>query len=250
MWELNISVDNNKADCLTAIEGRIKPFVAPGRGIMMLDRSRGRTYLSIACEEDGRAKLTEELHEAVSDAITVDFKENYLLKHSRLPKGNRVNYNAFLKALVAFDREWDREIVLKNLHYSHELLLDGFYNFRLKELRSKWQEVCDLANQNSGYLEYHETFLELLRFLIKTIDCKEEQIMVVKEGAEYGLLDGKGKLLNRARLKLDKVITDETLLPNLITLAPKEVFLSKCDIPDYIKNLMSCVFSVHNQIGN
>ncbi len=250
MWELNISVDNNKSDSLTGIEGRIRPFVRPGKGIMILDRERGRTYLSIACEEDLCERLQRELREAVSDAITVDFKEKFLLRHSRLPKANKINYNAFLKALVAFDREWDRELVLKNLVYKDELLLDGFYNFRLKELREKWQEVCDLANQNSGYLEYHETFLELLRFLVQTIDTKEKHITIVKEKDEYGFLNADGKAVNRQKLKLDRTITDETLLPNLITVAPKEIRLLNCQIPDYVKNLMSCIFNVKTGIGN
>ena len=250
MWELNISVDTNKSDSLLSIESRLKPIMDTGKGIMMQDARHGRAFLLIACEEDGKDRIKSELNEAVSDVITVDFKEKFLLKNSRLPKINVINYNAFLKALVAFDREWDREMVFNTLEYEDELLLDGFYNFKLKELREKWQEVCDLANHNSGYLEYHETFLELLRFLVQTIDCKEKHITVVKEKDEYSFLDAAGKAVNRAKLKLDKKITDETLLPNLIAVAPKEICLLKCAVPEYIKNLMGCIFTVNSDIGN
>lgn len=243
MWELNISIGSDRAEALKGIESRIRPYVAPGNGVMIFDRAGSRSYLTIACEEQGKAALIEELKEAVSDIITVQFKQHYINRHSRLPKGNRINYNAFLRALVAFDREWDRELVFKNLYFKNELLLDGFFNFRLKELKAKWQEVCDLASNNSGYLEYHDTFTELLTFLVKTIDSKAGRVTVKKEGAEYALYGEDNEPLDRAKLSLDKTITDETLLSNLINLAPKEVVLCGSGIPEYVKNLISCVFN-------
>ena len=248
MWELNISIGNERADALRGIENRLRPYVAPGGGIMILDRLKDRSYLSIACDEGEKAALVNELKEAVGDVITVQFKQHYLLRHSRLPKGNKINYNAFIRALVAFDREWDRELVLKNLRLQNELLLDGFFNFRLKELKAKWQEVCDLASNNSGYLEYHDTFVELLAFLVKTIDGKTDSVFIAKDGAEYLFYGADGKPLDRLKLGIDKAITDETLLPNLINLAPKEVFLTDGAIPEYIKNLMNCIFKVNIRI--
>ena len=243
MWEFNISVGNNFADALFGMENRLRPLIVPGSGIMIFDKLKDRSYLSLACGEDGKAPVVHELREAVSDIITVRFKENYLLRHSRLPKGNKINYNAFIRALVAFDREWDRELVLKNLRLQKELLLDGFFNFRLKELRAKWQEVCDLASNNSGYLEYHDTFIELLAFLVKTLDSKIDRVFVAKDGAGYLLLGADGGQLDRIKLGVDKTITDETLLPNLIHLAPKEVILQDCAVPEYVKNIMSSIFN-------
>ena len=250
MWEFNISIGNDRADALHGIENRLKPFIVSGSGIMILDKLKDRSYLSIACGEDGKAALMRELREAVSDIITVRFKEHYLLRHSRLPKGNKINYNAFIRALVAFDREWDRELVLKNLFLKNELLLDGFFNFRLKELRAKWQEVCDLASNNSGYLEYHDTFIELLAFLVKTIDGKIDNVFIAKDETGYLLYGGDGKPLDRVKLGVDKTITDETLLPNLIGLAPQEVFLAGGAVPEYIKNIMSSIFRVNIQVKN
>ena len=250
MWELNISIGNHQADALRGIESRIRPYVAPGSGIMIMDRLKDRSYLSIACGEDEKAALVNELKEAIGDIITVQFKQHYLLRHSRLPKGNKINYNAFIRALVAFDREWDRELVLKNLRLQNELLLDGFFNFRLKELKTKWQEVCDLASNNSGYLEYHDTFVELLTFLVKTIDGKCGEVFIARDGAEYQFYGGDGKPLDRVKLGIDKAITDETLLPNLINLAPKEVFLADGAVPEYIKNLMNCIFKVNIRVQN
>ena len=250
MWEFNISIGNNQADALRGIESRLRPYVISGSGVMILDKLKDRSYLSIACGEGEKAALVTELKEAVGDIITVQFKQHYLLRHSRLPKGNKINYNAFIRALVAFDREWDRELVLKNLRLQNELLLDGFFNFRLKELKAKWQEVCDLASNNSGYLEYHDTFVELLTFLVKTIDGKCDEVFIIKDGAEYVFCGADGSPLDRLKLGIDKSITDETLLPNLINLAPKEVFLTENTVPEYVKNLMSCIFKVNIEVKN
>ena len=245
MWEFSVSINENQADALKSIESRLRPHLTAGKGVLILDFALDRAYLSVACGEGEKAAVINELKEAVGDIITVRFKENYLLRNSRLPKGNKINYNAFIRALVAFDREWDRELVYKNLRFRDELLLDGFFNFRLKELKAKWQEVCDLASDNSGYLEYHDTFVELLDFLVKSIDSKCERVYIEKRNGEYRLCDGNDAPLDRAKLNIDAVISDETLLPNLIGLAPKEVFITG-EIPEYVRNLTGCLFKVRS----
>ena len=137
MWELSISVDGENADCLAGLYNGLLPAVRRVDGVIIRDGGGVRASVTLACEDEKKEPLIETLSETLSEVVVHNFKLKFLKKYSRLPKSNSLWYNAFLTALVTFDREWDKEIVLRELFFGRELLLDGFYNFRLKELRER-----------------------------------------------------------------------------------------------------------------
>jgi len=243
MYEINLSIDNAKADTLARLQERLAPYVSRADGVMVLAESVGRPTLTLACEEDKKAVLTCGITESVADIIVNKFKSEYLIENSKLPINNTVNYNAFLKALVAFDREFDRELVLKKLFLSKDLMLDGFYNFRLRELRARWQEVVALANDNSGYVTFQETFLELLKFIVNTINESIDEIHVRKKDGGYYLSSADGSEINYRAFNINPEINNETLLSELIVLSPSKIYIHCADeIPKYVYDMLSGVF--------
>lgn len=243
MWEINISIDSKNSVCIDNLMKDISPYVKLAGGVMARGKTMSRDYLSLACEDERRIHITDALYNLISDIIVTDFKLEYLKENSHLPINNTINYNAFLKALVEFDREFDKEMVIRKLSFSKELMIDGFYNFRLKELRKRWQEVCDLANNNSVYLSYHETFLELLKFLVNTINSKLEEIHILNENGKYIFCDKDLKQINYKEYHLDNDINNDTIIPSLINLSPNKIIFYNIDnLPVVVVNMISNIF--------
>jgi hypothetical protein len=118
--------------------------------------------------------------DAIADVIATDCKAYYINEKIRVPIKNVVLRSAFTTALLAFDRDTDRVIakeIVKQTHTAAVLHLDSLYDFCLDILKSRWDEVCLLANENIGYLVCQKTFMELLQFLISNIDCKMDETM-------------------------------------------------------------------------
>lgn len=243
MWEFSISIDSEKAVHIDNLMKSITPYVMKAGGVLARGKHCDREYLSLACEENRSNIIIEALNNIISDIIATDFKLDYLIENSKIPINNRINYNAFLKALVEFDRDFDKEIVIKNLFLSKELMLDGFYNFRLKELRKRWQEICDLANNNSVYLTYNETFLELLKFLVNTLNSKLDEVHIIRAENNYIICDKNLNKLDYTAYKLDQEINHETIIPCLINLSPEKIiFHDTSDLPVFIINMINTIF--------
>lgn len=243
MWELSISIDSKKASCIDSIMQDISPYIKQAGGVMARGKAMSRDYLALACEESKSKIIIDALCDIISNIITTDFKLEYLQENSRLPINNQINYNAFIKALVEFDREFDREVVIRKLFFNQELMLDGFYNFRLKELRKRWQEICDLANSNSVYLSYHETFLELLKFLVNTINSKLDEVHIFDENGKFVFYDKNMNRLKHEKYHLDEEIDTDTLIPSLINLSPNKIVFYQIDkMPVVIINMISSIF--------
>lgn len=243
MWELNISIDSARGALIDGIMDDIAPMLKKSGGVMARGAGSGRDYLSIACECYNRPVVSDALREVVADLIITEFKLEYLKEHAKLPIHNPINYKAFIKALVVFDREFDRELVMRKLTFTREFMLDGFYNFRLKDLKRRWQEVCDLANNNAAYLTYHDTFMELLKFLVNTINSCLDEAHILEGGTGFKICTPDLKELDYSHYRIDKNINFESLVPALINLSPHKIVLHGTDnIPPPVISMLNAIF--------
>ncbi|MBQ0017020.1 MAG: hypothetical protein KBT30_00125, partial [Clostridiales bacterium] len=123
--------------------------------------------------------------------IIKKYKKEYLLSHlNNLDLLNEYK-EIFLKVLMNFDIENDILEIEKNLRFNGKIYLNEFYYFKLKSLQKKWQEICDLTNENFHFFESDALFFELLKFLISNFKYKTEKVMIKKEnGKLLFLVDG------------------------------------------------------------
>ena len=100
-----------------------------------------------------------------------------------------------------------------------------FFNFRLKKVKEKWDEIITLANENSIVLSDENVCGEFLAFLIEALpksnlvlklDKVDQNIVFLINGEEYvpALPFGKDK------------VDEEAVLFNLLQLAPKKVLVA------------------------
>ena len=213
-------------------------------------------------EDAGRVKLVIDVQQncissmgviadAIAEVVITDMKSHFIESRLRLPIENPVNKAAFIKALSSFDADTDRLLarsLVKLVPDEGEVvrfLLDSFYEFKLDDLKMRWQEVCVLANENICFLVCARTFAELLRFLISNIDS-------IADEAHVFVRSGGVEVLGRDLRPFD-VYVNEALPPDiqivnkLIAIAPKRIFLHqpKAFAPALIENIQnlfgSCV---------
>jgi hypothetical protein len=175
--------DERFSSSLEYIRGRIG-------GEEVVERS-GRWVLQIKCETDNPGAIAD----AVADIIITDCKAFYINERIRLPIKDAISRFAFTSALLAFDRDTDKIIVKTILKMSKSFNLDSFYDFKIDILKTRWDEVCLLANDNACYLACQKTFLELLRFLISNIDCEVDDTMFMHI-KEFNIREDVKKLFN------------------------------------------------------
>jgi hypothetical protein len=190
--------------------------------------------------------------DALSDIIINDCKFHYINTSLRLPMIDDVNRHAFVRALTSFDAQTDKIIAKSLINLTPSFLLDSFYTFCIDDLKTRWQEVIALANENIGYLVCGNTFNELLRFLISNIESREREVHIFQDGETLQILNG-------GLRQFKDLIIDEDLSPDikaitqLIQLAPKRIYLHReSQTPDapvvgYIQSLFQNCVCVNEQ---
>lgn len=135
-----------------------------------------------------------------------------------------------------FNRPTRRNSVLNKLRdyfeNHHELVLEGFIAFRLKEYREKLAEIVDKAvDEYMMDLEYKE-FIRVLRYFVDVQEAQVEEVhVIIGDGNSFKIRDSRGKIINNQYLESfmlksnEEINFEDLLISALITIAPRNVML-------------------------
>ncbi|NLP42702.1 MAG: putative sporulation protein YtxC [Veillonellaceae bacterium] len=127
--------------------------------------------------------------------------------------------------------------IIQYLDNHHELVLEGFMNFRLKEYRKRLVEVVDIAVDDYMMdLEYKE-FIRVLRYFIDIQEPKIEEVhVVIGQSGSYKILDTSGDAIKNNYLEnfivesASEINYEDLLITSLISIAPYNIMLHNHDI--------------------
>lgn len=221
MFEFSIALSEQYSLSAKRLYKEIKHSASSFGAVITSYSENGKIFIVVACEEIEKPRISFFICDAIADVITTDFKMEFINRNLHLPIHNQLNLDALKKALVVFDRETDRYIVTHNLKLNENFFVESFYEFRLKQLRNKWQELIKLANENASYLLCNDTFIDLLKFLIENIEISTSCINVVKENDNFKICD---ENFNEIEQEYELKDNNEAfLITSIINLAPKRI---------------------------
>lgn len=219
MYQITISVDNDRADWLYSVDDVIKNKLRTCIAVSALHYTGRRLYCSFGCEHQSRDMMIGAIKEGIVETLGVVGKFDFIKRNLMLglPK---MNYELLLHTLVAFDRENERKLLNGIVRVEDNMTLDGLFNFRLCELKGRWLEICELTRNNGAYLYDDETYNELLRFLIGAVNPKINKLTITEYDGKYRLTG----LLNNGAIDLD-IPTGSELMYYLVDFAPLELVI-------------------------
>ncbi len=236
MWEFSISVGSDEKEIAKFVYQTLKSKTAEFESVVTCFEQDGRIFVLIACPKSEQVRVKTFVERCVLKVICGFLKERFLDEKLILPTEESISKTAFKKALISFDKETDFYLVSKNLDLNKNLYIDSFYNFKLKSLKNKWEELVLLANENSDYLVSRDAFFDLLKFLIDNLEIGREEVDVFEDETGYSIYS-KEPISDLECEKLSK----EKLVSSIIEICPKRInFFCKSD--DTTANFLSKIF--------
>lgn len=149
-------------------------------------------------------------------------------------------------------------LISKNLQEyfesNHEILIDGFVNFRIKEYINELEEIVDRAVDTYLIKKEYQEFIKLVRYFVEIQEPKLESIHILPdENKKYIILDHDHNEITNECVKIflneipydydNKINLDDLLISSLITFAPLKIYLHSVkqienkEIIETIKNI-------------
>ncbi len=221
MWEFCINLSDKNISASKKIYLALKDFCKDFNGIVTTYERCDSISILVSCEKCDEMRIKHYIGQLISEIICVDFKLNYLKENLTLPNLDTVSKNAFLQALLSFDKESDRYIIEEQLDLEKSIDVEAFYFFKLASLREKWKELVKIANDNKAYLSSNDTLVELLKFLVDNLELKCEAVNLMQKDNKLLFYDTNFNLLGQNDISEKDI--DSTIISSLIALAPRNV---------------------------
>lgn len=221
MWELSINLSDSKMETSKKIYLKLKEFCLNLGGLVTTYERCEKISILVSAENCDENRFKHFITNLISDVICEDYKLEYLKQNLNLPSLDQISKNAFLQALLSFDKESDKYIVQKILKLESSIDVDAFYMFKLTSLKDKWKDLVQIANDNRAYLSSNETLVELLKFLVDNLEFKNDTINITQEDDKIVFYD-----INFNKIKQSDVgekDIDSSIISDLISFAPKYV---------------------------
>ncbi len=222
MFEVSFNVDLKEREYIDFLYEGLKGKIKKANGIVFCGINGDRVFVSIACEDCFAVEIQSTISDLLAEIYALGFKHFYLKKNLCIYKENLL-FNTLLNTMTIFDSENDKKLIKKHLFNQDIGAIDGFFNFRMKKVKEKWDEIIDLTNENAIVLHDKETSCEFLSFLIDAMQTNDKTMVVFKENDIFKIKDEKGYCFDLKVPFWKKQVDEEVVLFNLVSLAPQKV---------------------------
>ena len=178
MREIALATGLNNRDIIEYLQSEIKGKLNFCKTLITTYCDRNFCYLLFACDETSFIQCDETIRGIVIDYIESVYKVNFLKQKIKNPLGETLAFNAYIKVLAVFDRATDEKALRDIIIFNQTFFIDSFLEFRLAPLKAHWLNLANLSSDNITLFN-SGTFVEIIRFLLNTMDNDVYKVKVV-----------------------------------------------------------------------
>lgn len=219
MWEFTISISLKNKHYIDYIMYEIKHSKL--KVITAITYDNLNANITVAVDVSCMQKLANILVECICNIILLVYKREFFINNLELSKCDYLSRCAFLKTLVMFDSVSDKQEIKQEIILNKAINIDSFYHFKLKFMKEKWGEILSIITC-SVYMDDNDNIVELLKFLINSLDTSVPQINIYFKDNMFKVYDNSNNLI---KSKEDIANIEEAMISQIIELCPKKINL-------------------------
>jgi len=141
---IKISDSESSGTNMFYLYNQIAPIVNRLGGKAELDCRGKRCSFCIAVDKSYSGFVRAEIEDKIADVITVNYKYEYFKENIAIKGLEKLKYEILLSALICADLEDDKRYVSAKMSRFDEYSIDGSFNFRMKPLKKKWEDIVSI----------------------------------------------------------------------------------------------------------
>ncbi|MBR6778813.1 MAG: hypothetical protein IKM43_01500 [Clostridia bacterium] len=197
-------------------------------------------YLLLACDDAYIEPCEKILREIIIDYIESVYKVEYLKNKIKNKLCDTLAFKAYIKVLALFDKSTDVNALEKIMLFNQTFFVDSFLEFRLNPLKKHWDNLAELSSDNLAMFN-SGTFLDVIRFLINTMDSVVYKVKVICNGKNYSVYNMKSR---NAEIKKTAECNDALeLITNVLNSCPNYIDIYVGENNDEAVSFLSNVYT-------
>lgn len=230
MYEQTVNIEKNNAHLLDYVKAQIEPTLEEIDGISTELDDEYRSYYTLACSDTYRFQVNRAVIAAVCEALSLGYKNVYVRRLLNVGYENFYQ-NVLVNTICKFDSEYDKQFVARIISDSPTVCLDGYYNFKMSQIKRKWQDISKLVCDNSFLLADNELIIELLQYLLESLTSREQVLSVCFQDDGFVLFNKDNAVLSKLKSVAKSANIEEEAMLNVICLKPSKLNVYYHDKP-------------------
>lgn len=230
MYEQTVNIEKENAHLLNYVKRQMEPTLRQIDGISTELDDEYRSYYTLACSDTYRFQISRAVAAAVCEALSLGYKNVYLRRLLDVDSDNFYQ-NVLVNTICIFDSEYDKQFVSRIMTESVTLCLDGYYNFKMSQVKRKWRDISKLVTDNNFILTDNELITEFLQYLLESMSTKEQNLSVSLDSDDFTMYDKDNKVLPKLKSIAKSVSVEEEAMLNIICLKPTKLNVYYKDKP-------------------
>ena len=237
MWEIMLVCSAENKRIIHYVFKMMKQYVQDKSCVLTTYETKTESSIMFACARGKKEYYKEMIKLCIIDYIINVYKYEYLIKNIKNYLTDEVSFKSFIKLLSLYDKQTDEIALKKSITLEKSFYIDSFLQFRMSLLIKHWTELCELAKDNFDYFISSETFIDIMRFLVATMEENCDKIKILISNGKYSLYNT-SNLSDKAE-KIDECKTPFSLISCVLKISPKfiDVYINDPDNDEGIKFL-------------
>ncbi len=145
-----------------------------------------RVGISFFVEDKILLLANEEIADKIADVIAIAYKYDYFNEKVKVGGLNVFQKDLLITSLISADLTEDKRYIRSKIGEIKDFAIDGFFNFRLTNLKKKWEEICN-------YIPEFFSGRELKDFMMYLINEKKGKKIFIDGNKVYDKLGNRLK---------------------------------------------------------
>lgn len=246
MWEVMLICDIDNKRIINYVYKMMKNYLQDKSCVLTTHDEKNKSYIVFACASGKRDYYKEMIKLCIIDYIINVYKYEYLIKNIKNFLHDEVTFKSFIKLLSLYDKQIDELALKQCLNLNKCFYIDSFINFRMQPLIKHWEELCGLAKENFDFFVSSESFLEIMRFLVATMEENCEKIKILTNNGKYSIYNT--NQTEDGAEKIDECTTTFSLISAVLKICPKTIDVYTTNINDDAIKFLQNVYSDRVQV--
>lgn len=222
MYEQTVNIEKANSHLLSHVKRQMEQTLQQIDGISAEIDDNYRSYYTLACSDTYRYQVSRAVTSAVCEALSLGYKNVYVRKLLDVDYDNFYQ-NVLVNTICIFDSEYDKQFIARIMSETETVCLDGYYNFKMSQVKRKWQDISRLVSDNNFILSDSELIIEFVQYLLESMTAKEQTLSVSLDENTFTLFDKHNKALPRLKSLAKRVSAEEEAMLNVICLKPAKL---------------------------
>ena len=220
MKEIALATGLNNIRILQFMHANIKSRLDFCKTLVTTYSDSNFSYLLFACDADFFDACIAILRDIIIEYIESVYKVDFIKAKIKHHTGDSLAYNAYVKVLALFDKSTDESALKKIILFNQTFFIDSFLEFRLVPLKKHWKNLAELSSDNLSLFNAG-TFVEVIKFLINTMESSVYKVKVVCDGDNFSVYNIKNK--NDKLMKIAECTNSLDLITNVLNSCPSYI---------------------------